>query len=203
MKLPRDYLPPQLRLLQQPLDADVLEAALLRTIEGGCSRAELAWALGWLPERLERAMTSLEAQLEGRAMTLVSHGEEVYIAPRHGLLGRAALDRLAECTEMRTAPSGAGLARLAVLITERLTQPEPSKLCAPDRTCDPGLYDRGLLAKPRTADHSADSRAAVEVHADVYFGLGLAHWPDREDVPQRPDKPQSETTAGGAANAPG
>ena len=204
VNLPRDYVSPELRrLLQGPPDANVLEAALLRTIDGGCSRAELAWALGWLPERLERAITSLEAQLEERALMFVSHGEEVYIAPRHGLLGRTALDRLDECIDMRAAPCGADLARVAVLITERMTQPEPTEVCAPDGTCDPDLYDRGLLAKHRTADHPADCPATVEVHADVYFGLGLAAWPFQEDVPPRPDKPESEKTAGETPNASG
>lgn len=190
---PRDELSPEVRrLLKEPRDADVLEAALLRTVEGGCSREELLWALNWLPDRLERAVASLEAQLEERTLMLVCRGEELYIDTRPGFLNLGALERLAECVAMRTAPTSAQAARIADLITERLTEPEPTAATDIDGACDRDLLKCGVLKGRPNHDGPDGWRTRVSVYPDVYFALGLTDLPYPEDVPERPARPRPE-----------
>lgn len=179
---------------RQP-DARALHAALC--VLGRCARVELALALGWDLQRLERARTQLTDQLRDGALCLLTDGADLALTLIEDALDAGSYRRLAALSDTRRALNAAEAARVIELIRAMLTEPRavmPDAVCGP---IDETLAARGILTLRGAPDASGVSLPAA--HPDVLFALGLSAAPTHDALPPRPAVPpaRAEASSGG------
>lgn len=179
----------------QPPDARALHAAL--GVLGRCARVELALALGWDLQRLERARAHLTELLDGGALCLLTDGADLALMLAEDALDADSYRRLAALSDTRRALNAAEASRVIELIRRMLTEPRPGLLDAVREPTDEALAARGVLTLHPTPD--ASGLALPAAHPDVLFALGLCAAPTHDALPPRPAVPRvhAEASNGG------
>jgi hypothetical protein len=150
-------------------DEQLVHAVLAR--HGPCEITDLAAALGWTLERLERALTALAEALTPGLYTLVLDGRKLSISLAEDIVPDDVTHTLYERHLPRIALSAREARRLVELVRAQLTLSMDS--VGPD-PYDTELIRRAVLIRDSGPDEHEDWREpTVRPHPDVLFALGL------------------------------
>lgn len=150
-------------------DERLLHAVLAR--HGPCEITDLAAALGWALERLERALRALAELLAPSPYALVLDGRELSLTLVPDIIPDSVTRALCERHLPGIALSAREARRLVELVRAQLTlsldeaQPDP---------CDMQLLQRAVLVQdPGPHEREEWREPLMRPHPDVLFALGL------------------------------
>jgi hypothetical protein len=150
-------------------DERLLHAVLAR--HGPCEITDLAAALDWTLERLERALSALAALLATSPYALVLDGRELSLTLVPDIIPHGVTSALCERHLPGIALSAREARRLVELVRAQLTisldeiQPDP---------CDMQLLQRAVFVQdPGPYEGEEWREPPVRPHPDVLFALGL------------------------------